>query len=345
MDTYQTEEYRGYNINIYREPFPENPRDWGTNIATFICAPPRYDLGDAHNVEQMIQDLLYRHVHDCSIIHKFNEKFNPRLIKMENGYYYQYKVEDCTWINSTFVSSDDDKFEDDLTALIEEMVDNLSIRDKFELLRNSGSIVVQPISIYDHSDVTISLGGPKEFWDSAIIGFAYIEKSTAEKNNWKEECDGKYNTWQAWAYAHMEQEMKIYQNYIAGDVFGYYIDGGDGFCDDYCGDYSEGCYGIDEIPKMIDDAKKVIDYALNEKDNLHKKYLKTLIDCMDDFIGETWVVNNNSYRIGTDLFGQGCLEHAHINNGHVGCYTPCQVNSLDFETLDVIVKHINKTVV
>ena len=47
MEAYKTEEYRGYDINIYYDPDPQSPREWD-NVATFVCEHlPNYS-GDAH---------------------------------------------------------------------------------------------------------------------------------------------------------------------------------------------------------------------------------------------------------------------------------------------------------
>lgn len=43
-----TEEYRGYDIEIKQDEFPESPREWD-NLGTMICFHRRYNLGDKHN--------------------------------------------------------------------------------------------------------------------------------------------------------------------------------------------------------------------------------------------------------------------------------------------------------
>ena len=50
----QTEEYRGYNINIYYDEDPESPRIWG-NVATFVCEHRHYNLGDEHDIEGAVR--------------------------------------------------------------------------------------------------------------------------------------------------------------------------------------------------------------------------------------------------------------------------------------------------
>lgn len=61
MEIYQTEKYRGYEINIYYDESADSPREWD-NVATFVCEHHRYNLGDVQNIEGVIQELLYKYV-------------------------------------------------------------------------------------------------------------------------------------------------------------------------------------------------------------------------------------------------------------------------------------------
>ena len=47
MENYkvETEEYKGYNINIYQDDGAQNPREWD-NISTMLCFHRGYSLGD-----------------------------------------------------------------------------------------------------------------------------------------------------------------------------------------------------------------------------------------------------------------------------------------------------------
>ena len=41
------EKYRGYDIKIEQDEYPESPREW-ENLGTMVCFHRRYDLGDKH---------------------------------------------------------------------------------------------------------------------------------------------------------------------------------------------------------------------------------------------------------------------------------------------------------
>ena len=44
----ETIEYRGFEINIYQDENPEDPREWD-NLGTMTCFHNRYNLGDKHD--------------------------------------------------------------------------------------------------------------------------------------------------------------------------------------------------------------------------------------------------------------------------------------------------------
>ena len=49
-DSIDSEEYRGYTINIYSDDDPMNPRTECDNLGTMLCYHGRYTLGDADPV-------------------------------------------------------------------------------------------------------------------------------------------------------------------------------------------------------------------------------------------------------------------------------------------------------
>jgi hypothetical protein len=58
------EKYRGYDIKIEQDKFPESPRDW-ENLGTMICFHRRYNLGDKHSFDdpddfkELLKDCIY----------------------------------------------------------------------------------------------------------------------------------------------------------------------------------------------------------------------------------------------------------------------------------------------
>ena len=341
MEVYQTEEYRGYDINIYYDSDPESPREW-CNVATFVCEHRRYNLGDVQNIEGVVQELFDKYVSPEDIIKQFCENKNAKLVEDDDEKYYEYEVKHDTYPHTVCIPADD------VDYCAAEMAESFSEREKLDMIEAIGEIVWLPISMYEHSGISIWLGGksghPDAQWDCSTIGFAYVEKCTAEKEGaLRADKSGLYNghkSWQEWAYAMMEGEMETYNQYVTGEVFGYMVEGGDGYCEDSCW----GFFGTEEIPRMIEEAKAEIDYALEKQAKAHEANKLSLMQHIDECIGESWVFGTTAYRIGTDLFGQGSLERAKIVKNHVCGYAPCQVSDLDFDTLDSIVKFMNQKV-
>lgn len=122
------------------------------------------------------------------------------------------------------------------------------IRDKI----NSGEYLGVPIFAYVHSGVTIKAGsGFSCPWDSGQSGFAYVERSKA-----LEEFPGIESAMKA-----ILCEVKIFDAYLTGEVYGYVIEDADGDEIDSCWDF----YGDDEIP-----------YMLSEMDSFVESYLRNV---------------------------------------------------------------------
>lgn len=90
MEVYQTEEYRGYDINIYYDSDSYSPREW-SNVATFVCEHHRYNLGDVQDIEGVIQELFDKYVPAQAIIKKFCEMTNAKLVEEDGEEYYEYE--------------------------------------------------------------------------------------------------------------------------------------------------------------------------------------------------------------------------------------------------------------
>lgn len=336
MEAYKTEEYRGYEINIYYDETPECPREW-SNVATFVCEHRSYSLGDEYDIKSVINTLFEKYVTLQSVIKKFCEITQAKLVTRDGRSWYEFELKYEAYQRTACLYMDD--YED---RIIQQMSSYFSDREKLEMVEEAGEIVWLPISMYEHSGINIWLGStsghPDARWDCSTIGFAYIERKTAEKEGaCNPDANGLYNghkSWQEWAYDVMEYEMKIYNQYVTGEVFGYMIEGGDGYCDDSCW----GFYGTDEIPRMIEEAKAEIDHALERQEKEREENILFLSQHIDQYIGETWIIDRDMYRVGQDIFGQGYLEIAEIKWHRVGGYVPCKVNELDYDTLSILVK-------
>jgi hypothetical protein len=95
-------------------------------------------------------------------------------------------------------------------------------------------IIYLPLYLYDHSGITISTKPFPCAWDSGQVGWIYVTKERIRKEygvklvtkNIKEKV-----------LSILENEVKIYDHYLTGEVFGYIIE-------DHEGNEIDSCYGF-----------------------------------------------------------------------------------------------------
>lgn len=188
-----------YTLEIQTDNLPENPREW-SNVCTMICWHRSYNLGDKHdydNSDEFFEDILHN------------------VCEMEY-----------------------EEFEE------------LSTREKYKLASESGKVYIKELNLYDHSEISISTSNNYSYngsWDTSCVGFVYVTKEKALKE-WggipekdengefiripHEHPDGSvtYSTkytpiteenWKEVAEYHMDNEVKVYDQYLRGEVYGF----------------------------------------------------------------------------------------------------------------------------
>lgn len=94
------------------------------------------------------------------------------------------------------------------------------------------------VYLYDHSGLSVSLGGFACPWDSAPVGIIFVRQDEAQQ----EYCMTKRElTIEEYVDKVMESEIKVFDQYIRGDVYGFILRNGDGEEVDSCW----GFYGYD----------------------------------------------------------------------------------------------------
>lgn len=94
------------------------------------------------------------------------------------------------------------------------------------------------VYLYDHSGLSVSLGGFSCPWDSGPVGIIFVRKDEAQK----EYCMTKRElTIEEYVDKIMESEIKVFDQYLQGDVYGFILRNGDGEEVDSCW----GFYGYD----------------------------------------------------------------------------------------------------
>jgi len=103
--------------------------------------------------------------------------------------------------------------------------------------RNEKAVIVKPLYMYDHSGLTISTSPFSCPWDSGRIGFVIVTRKAIL------ECFGVKRITKAIlerAEKNLEGEVKTYDQYLTGDVYGFQLEE-DGEVIDSC----SGFYGSD----------------------------------------------------------------------------------------------------
>ena len=84
------------------------------------------------------------------------------------------------------------------------------------LREDRGAVVVLPLGLYDHSGITMYVGSSHDRWDGGQVGFIY---ATAEELEHEYPGDNGLNSMEAY----LRNEVKTYDQYLTGDVYGYTI--------------------------------------------------------------------------------------------------------------------------
>jgi hypothetical protein len=120
---------------------------------------------------------------------------------------------------------------------------------------NQSELVYLPIFAYEHSGITIRTASYECQWDSGQIGFIYAYKKNMIEQGFKSEAE---------MLTCLKQEIKTYDDYIVGNVYGYTITDEEGemldSCGGFVGDFSyveteaelTADYYDNKLPKQLD---------------------------------------------------------------------------------------------
>ena len=130
-----------------------------------------------------------------------------------------------------------------------------SARFYTQKVEKEGGIVL-PLYLYDHSGITISTSPFSCPWDSGQVGVIVLEreKILAEYGQGKKRVS---KAMRERAIKYLEGEVKTYDQYLTGEVYGYMIEGPDGSDLDSCW----GFYGLEYCE---DEAKGMIAHYIGE---------------------------------------------------------------------------------
>jgi len=134
---------------------------------------------------------------------------------------------------------------------------------KSYLKKEKHAEIVAPLYMYDHSGIRIKIGdfyncglaqGHARF-DSGQIGFIYVsKKKILEEYGGKKLTEAKLRK----AKKCLETEIKNYDKHVSGQVYGF-------MAKDENGDDLDSCWGFYDEDFMIDEAKRQIDWELEQR--------------------------------------------------------------------------------
>ena len=252
---YLSKEYEGYQIDVFYEEDADSPRDFDCNVAKMVCWHNRYNLGDKHDWSEpkdFLASMANKYVPTMKLINYVRKECDYLRVEYNKSDHLWYAEKRTnywkdTWetLSVRFCSNGMDKDE-----LYDVLLDEMMFDDLIDMLRPY--VYIDMLSLYDHSGITMYVGGPCDQWDSGYVGFAYIEKSTALKERIYL-CNHK--TWQSAAEKAVAAEVKEYDYYLRGEVYGYELLNPEGDEIDSCWGY----YGDESIQEVIDGLEADID--------------------------------------------------------------------------------------
>ena len=239
MEPAETIEYEnGVVGKIYWDPDPLDPRKEWDHIGTMLCAHDRYDLGD-----EQIKD-------------------NYDAINYMFGSIS--RLPQCKHCGDIIYDSYGEWIHENETEEAESCVEKHG-----EPEPDLSDFCILPLYLYDHSGITMSTGPFDCPWDSGQVGIIYMHKTTAMASWSNEEIDWVNPVnWRELAEECLRSEVREYDQYITGDVYGYNIEDEDG-------EILDGCWGFFGSKHVEEEMKSVaeswVQAIQKEKDNISER--------------------------------------------------------------------------
>lgn len=124
----------------------------------------------------------------------------------------------------------------------------LSVEEAKELVSRK-NVISLPLYLYDHSGITMNTTGFHCPWDSGQVGFIYVTKEDVRKEYSVKKISKKLLNM---VIQNLISEVKVYDAYLTGDVYGYEIE--------HDGEYVDSCWGYFGEEDAIAEAKVAVDY-------------------------------------------------------------------------------------
>lgn len=243
MEPFEVIEYKGEEIRLYYDEDAESPREWD-NVGTMVCWHRRYTLGDEQpsmSAEEWMENLLREN----------SDKYREASERLDG---IEERLSGWHWSK-----------EDKMYLPWQHFTLWLKARAYVQRLRDqaTGNLVILPLYLYDHSGITMRTFPFYCPWDSGQVGWIYTtleklveaygsqdENPTLDSPTRYSFQDGTVRTLREAGEASLHCEVRTYDQYLCGDVYGWETDG------DSCSGY----FGSDhEQSGLLPDARAAVD--------------------------------------------------------------------------------------
>ena len=116
------------------------------------------------------------------------------------------------------------------------------------LIKQEDIAVILPLYLFDHSGITIRTGPFSCPWDSGQVGFVFVTKDKLRKEFNRKRLSTKILTK---AEGILCSEVKVYDQYLTGDIYGFVIE-------DKSGEQVDSCWGFYGMELVLQEAYNVI---------------------------------------------------------------------------------------
>jgi len=129
-------------------------------------------------------------------------------------------------------------------SLGDEQIEGMNAKELIKHVRDKGDkiLALVPLYLYQHSGMTMNTTGFSSGWDSGQVGWGYVTRASAEQmgcvGTYKDRETGETKTYdKAFFEDAIRQEVKVYDDFITGQCFGYEVTDEDG-------DHIDSCWGF-----------------------------------------------------------------------------------------------------
>ncbi len=137
--------------------------------------------------------------------------------------------------------------------------------------KEEGDLVsIIPLHLFDHGGISISTGTFACSWDSGQVGFIFARRADVLKEYSKKRLSTKIRKN---VCEQLEAEVKVYDQFLTGDVWGYVVEDSDG-------EQLDSCWGIYGHAYCEQEGQEALEYYAAEKASRAPTVLPAPVCCM-----------------------------------------------------------------